>query len=80
MNKNVSISSEFTATVTRLPFGIDPSQVPPVKGVGQLIVSEVNKPTSILDVQVEWWVYAASAGGAMVLLLLLTIILYKVTL
>ncbi len=74
----LTITSNMTAVATRLPFGVDTALVAPASTTTTLRVTKLKKRDSLLDADVEWWVYAASSAGALVVLALFTVVLWKV--
>ena len=72
----MAVVSNFTAVVTRLPFGLDPSQINVAKGEATLRIT--RSKSAPVEYKIEWWYYLVSALGAALLLAAISTVLYKV--
>ena len=72
----MAVVSNFTAVVTRLPFGLDPSQIKVAKGEATLRIT--RSKSAPVEYKIEWWYYLVSALGAALLLAAISTVLYKV--
>lgn len=72
------MTSNFSAAVTRLPFGKEATAVESAAATVALLVRKL-KPEPVLETPLDWWIYVASGAGAVAVLLILSGVLYKVS-